>query len=628
MSKKSVMVHRALLTLNTVLLFGLINSVFAAHHLVSPLDSLSVDSLITVIRDQKETNIAEASTTLARLEKISAVEYPDLASYLNLLKGEILLEQNQEEDGMQLVEKARQEFAQSQNYHGLLDVHDALAKFNLRAARYPEAVSETFKAIEIREDLGDRKGLATSLIDLADVYWYYQRFSEGIKYGQMAVEKVVELGPSEELASAYKILSECYLELPDYHKALSYINQCIDIKRSLNYTDIQLASAINSRGNVFKYLEQYDNALKDYSKVLEVCKTADYQICMRASSANIGHVYLLMQEYAKAIPYKLQSIEIQKQTGQIQQMAENTLHLSQAYAGLGNFAEAYRYFVKLDSIKSIEHLQALDALTNELGVKYETEKKEEAIRSLESRVYFQKLSLLLGAALLLVSLVAVLMFFRLNKRLSARNEENEILLREIHHRVKNNLQILSSLLSLQTDHLVDASALHAITEGKNRVESMGMIHQHLYSENNLSSVDMKKYLYELSRYLEDSFSSNEQQIAIREEIHYREMDVDFAIPLGLIINELVTNAVKYAFPTNHSGEVTIRLNEENEKLRLEVSDQGKGHLSLDKKSFSTSFGTMLVKTLSKKLKGEISLDLQQGYRTIINFSRFKKEPSS
>ena len=609
-------------SLAILLIFRLLLSEVTASTFQDGTPISNQDSLVLLIRAQKESDTQVARTTLEMLTK-KMISNAGNQALVDLLEGEILLAENNANAGLEKIEESRSMFEKISNRRGLALVYDVLTKYNLRIAKYPEALTWAFKAIAIREEINDLFGLAQSFIEIADIYWYYQRFDESIEYGLKAVQLIEGQGPSLQLAAAYKMLSESYLEIPDYDLALDYIDRSIKTKQTLNVSTLELASSINSRGNIYKFMDRLDEALTDYAHVLEVCETAGHQIGMRASLANLGHVHLIKKEYAKAVPYKLRALEIQEKTGQVQQVAENLLHLSEAYAGLGDYSTAYIYRVKLDSVKSIEHNQALDKLTNELGVKYETEKKEEAIANLSNRVRLQTISLGLGALILLIALVAALIFRKLNRKLKLKNYENEILLKEIHHRVKNNLQILSSLLSLQSEHLVDMSARDAITEGKNRVESMSMIHQRLYTKRDITSVDIKEYISELARYLEDAFSISGKEIKIQEEINYETMDVDYAIPLGLIINELVTNSVKYAFSGINKGVISLHLWPENKKLNLKVSDNGQGVGNLSANDITTSFGSMLISTLSRKLKGEISIDLQSGYSTLIKFGRFE-----
>jgi two-component sensor histidine kinase len=210
------------------------------------------------------------------------------------------------------------------------------------------------------------------------------------------------------------------------------------------------------------------------------------------------------------------------------------------------------------------------------------------------------------------------------KEIELKNSQNELLLREIHHRVKNNLQILSSLLSLQADYLSDESALNAIKEGRNRVQSMAFIHQQLYSEENVTAVNMQIYLADLCGHLSDSFAGDKMAINISYDISVKLLDVETAIPLGLIVNELVTNSIKYAFIGRSDGHIVVRLwVNTHHQLCLFVSDDGEGIPASVNRDKSASFGSDLIEVLSKKLKGKIEVNTKGGYSTLIYFERYK-----
>ena len=226
--------------------------------------------------------------------------------------------------------------------------------------------------------------------------------------------------------------------------------------------------------------------------------------------------------------------------------------------------------------------------------------------------------------------MAMLLLFRAyrskkktNEILEKTNEQKEFLIKEIHHRVKNNLQVLSSLLNLQSDYIQDPNALNAVTEGRNRVESMGLIHQKLYMGEHLASVDMKEYTTELVDHLLSAFGA-EEHVQISFNIHTPRLDVDTAIPLGLIINELITNSLKYAFPEGRKGAINIDLYiDAKREMILCVRDNGVGNVDVSNKVKSTSFGNDLIKILSKKLKGKITTKIDGGYSISIAFERYK-----
>ena len=210
-----------------------------------------------------------------------------------------------------------------------------------------------------------------------------------------------------------------------------------------------------------------------------------------------------------------------------------------------------------------------------------------------------------------------------NQIIADKNKENELLLKEVNHRTKNNLQVLSSLISLQSDHTTDHESILMLKEGRNRIEAMSLIHQQLYRNKDVTTVELRQYIEGLCRYLEDAFYTDKKSILIQEEVNYGIMDVDFAVPLGLIINELVTNTVKYAKFDTPEGLILIDLNERNDELMLRVKDEGVSTESTTSSATNGSFGTKLIEILSKKLKGEISVDTSSGYSTTIKFSRYK-----
>lgn len=215
-----------------------------------------------------------------------------------------------------------------------------------------------------------------------------------------------------------------------------------------------------------------------------------------------------------------------------------------------------------------------------------------------------------------------------NEEITRKANENALLVKEIHHRVKNNLQVLASLLNLQSDFINDDAAYKAIMESKARVEAMGMIHQLLYlGDSGVPSIDMSLYLDELCSYYEDSFISDDQDIKITHDIAVNHLDIDTAIPIGLTLTELVTNAKKHAFGDEKSGAIAIKLwINQSEQLCLEVSDNGVGEDQSSNGEGSKSFGTELIRILSKKLKGTITINNDDGYRTHICYDRFTHYP--
>lgn len=232
-----------------------------------------------------------------------------------------------------------------------------------------------------------------------------------------------------------------------------------------------------------------------------------------------------------------------------------------------------------------------------------------------------------GAALLLLSGISILVLYRKQKKknriIQKQATDLEVLMKEIHHRVKNNLQVVSSLLDLQSHSISDAQAHEAVKEGKNRVQSMALIHQNLYSEGNIKGIKLKEYVGNLLQTLCDSYNITNDKVKINVAIDDLNLDVDTMIPLGLVLNELVSNSFKYAFKEKQNGELNITLEEKADQLHLIVSDNGNGFpAGLDIKT-GKSFGMKIIRAFAQKLKAKLDVYNNNGAVVEMHISKYK-----
>jgi len=210
-------------------------------------------------------------------------------------------------------------------------------------------------------------------------------------------------------------------------------------------------------------------------------------------------------------------------------------------------------------------------------------------------------------------------------KIAASLKEKEILLKEIHHRVKNNLQVISSLLYLQSKDFEDARASALFKESQSRVRSIALVHESLYQSENLAQIDFSKYINDLVNHLMRAYSANMANIRLDMKVNNIELDVDTAISCGLIITELVTNSLKYAFPGDKKGEIIIRfLSNKDKECELIVGDTGIGFLPGFNLNESKSLGLRLVNELVAQLNGSIDVDVQQGTSFKMKFAKKNK----
>jgi PAS domain S-box-containing protein len=209
---------------------------------------------------------------------------------------------------------------------------------------------------------------------------------------------------------------------------------------------------------------------------------------------------------------------------------------------------------------------------------------------------------------------------RAEEALRASLKEKETLLREIHHRVKNNMQIISSLFNLQAVHIKDPDALRALREGQNRIRSMALIHEKLYKSHDLSKVEFASYIRSLSTYLFQFFKVNPARVRLESDLQDIHLDINSAIPCGLLVNELVSNALKHAFPEERRGVISIGLRREDDgTIRLRVADDGVGLPEDFDIRRSASFGLQIVDLLIGQLDGRIEVDKKLGTSFTISF---------
>jgi two-component sensor histidine kinase len=185
--------------------------------------------------------------------------------------------------------------------------------------------------------------------------------------------------------------------------------------------------------------------------------------------------------------------------------------------------------------------------------------------------------------------------------------EKETLLREIHHRVKNNLQVVSSLLSLQARQVTQSNATSILQDSQNRVRSMALIHEKLYQSSDLALIDFGGYLHSLCAALSRTYTGATQRVAFQVEAEVIGLELDQAMPCGLIVNELVANALKHAFPQERSGKIGVTLSRHGAQVRLEVFDTGVGLPSGLALLSSASLGMQLVQTLVAQIDGQLAV---------------------
>lgn len=498
-----------------------------------------------------------------------------------------------------------------------------LAWVDKKIGNLDDALQKDIAGLKIMEVLNNKKGICDGLTRVSEDLTRQNRLTEALDYAEKAIHMAEENNLNSEKFYVIFNAANVAMAKNNYIQSLKYYKNALSLAQEQNLGLPTKADVTNGIGNAYKRMGKYNEAIKSYESCLALAKEANYSNAINTVTANLGEVNMILGNYDTALNYQLKTMELQEKDNDFSNLIENYNHISTIYSKINNYKSALEYKQKAYTLKdSIASIKS-DAKMSELLTQYETKKKEETIANQKIKISQQQLiqTLSFGLVALLLGLLAFgfISYRNRNKRnklLAVKNAEIELLLKEVHHRVKNNLEVVSSLLSLQSAQIDDLSTKEAMLESQNRVNSIGIVHQKLYQGKNLGAIEMKDYFLNLSESILDSLGA-EKKVNLNLAMKKLNLDIDTAVPLGLIINELITNTVKYAFPKNDKGTVTIKLEKQkNNILHLEVADNGTGKSETIK---GTGFGSQLVSLLTRQLNGTMKEENKNGTTFIFDF---------
>ena len=517
---------------------------------------------------------------------------------------------------------------------------EMLAILKEMSGQNEEAIKLYFEVIPIRESIGGA-GLENTYNNMAIIFRTQYSFETAYYYFRKSYLIEVQNGNKRGIAASLINLAvtDKYMNRRDSVK--HYLWEALGISKEISDRDLGAEAMINL-GNLHQEENNSDSAYYCFKEALILSRNSNKnnQVVI---NVGLAEVYRKKGETNKAMAYLQVAEDLATELHSIEYLVNIYGLKSSIFASNGDFEQAYIFNKKSVALSdSLTNLNLISQ-TNELEKKYQIERRERQITELELASAEQKLIAEIDKdqrrVLLFITVILALgawfIYYRYrreqrtatilqekNETVAAALNDREILLKEIHHRVKNNLQVVSSLLSIQGREISDVKALEAVNESKHRVQSMALIHQYLYGENNLKSIDMQQYVPQLSNNLFNAYKLDHDLVKLMIDVAPIRLDVDTAIPLGIIINELITNALKYAFPDNAEGKLTIRLMEENDYLNLYVSDDGVGKSKIE--ASQISFGTKLINAFKNKLKAELEMSTENGYSVLLSIGNYKK----
>ncbi len=523
-------------------------------------------------------------------------------------------------------------------------------------------------AMENSQKIGDQKRVATSLFNIGVVFYYEGNLDSALHYYLKAEPVFDKLNDRQNLARLYNNMGRIYEKTGNSDFALDVSKKSLEIKEELNDTK-GILNTLTNISSIFQSIDAYDSALIYTQTCLDKSKQVGNMVAYKAELVNLGIIYKNLDEIGKAFTAfsEAESLLIESDDNYVKSEVYHNLgeyyfenkdwdktrlyldkrkgtlleedylepamqhyHLAYLFEKvMGNQSSSLDYLERYMKLREKFLSQQTLKQTTELEQLYQKEKREMEIQRLNTANQLQTLQaeksdrernglIVFGILAIGLLILMTILFQQKKKSLS----ERETLLREIHHRVKNNLQVISSLLNLQIGSMDDPEAKKAVQAGQHRVRSMALIHQKLYQNEEIHGVDTEDYLNNLVRELMTAFGIDEDNFSYKVDCSQLKLDIDTIIPLGLITNELITNAMKYAYDSSENGILEVSLEEINNELSLKIRDNGKG-MDQEQMEKVNSFGWKMIRSLSRKLKADIQVKNENGTLVELTLKRYK-----
>ncbi|MBO9561963.1 MAG: ATP-binding protein [Niastella sp.] len=561
------------------------------------------------------------------------------------------------QDKWQLAEQEVQQLLHYQQSNGSKDIsitYDLLTTIYRSKGALSQAFYYAVQAIEKAEAVNDTAMFARVYGRLGAVYKDLNQYDKALVWHRKALEWQYKSRQKNAFV-VYNMTWSIVHDLLPLARAKEALDLVLEV--TTKYPAERSAEKVvraSMLGECYNELKQYKLAEKYFieSVTLEEKNPHGYSMHFNIYY-NVGKFYNDQRQYEQSRYYLLQAAATKGFINHANQRNVQLL-LFRVDSAAGKYIAAIEHYQKYKSISDTLYDITRNWQMEEMQAKFETDKKEQDIQILRKESLLQQTELkqaslsrnITIAVIILLLIIIALLYNRyrirqqsniqlesqqieinhkntsLQKLLDEKENlltEKEWLIKEIHHRVNNNLQIVMSLLNSQSAYLDSDSAIMAIRDSQHRMRAMSLIHQKLYQSDKMATIDMQVYIQELTSYLDDNFNVN-NRIKFELDIPPIELDVAQAVPLGLILNEAITNAIKYAFPDNKQGNVIISMQRQtDEYIKLTITDNGQGLPPAFDVAGSHSLGMSLIQGLTKQLNGDFEMKSDEGVTITVTF---------
>ncbi|PLX07804.1 MAG: hypothetical protein C0596_09395 [Marinilabiliales bacterium] len=504
---------------------------------------------------------------------------------------------------------------------------------------YDKALNNYYESLEIFEKYQDTLFIAELHSNIGALLLEINDYEYAEEHFLISREQYAQVESQLQGAWISYDLGTLKLKNKKYKEAREYFEESEEVWieknriKELNDTRLRLCELDIIEGYCSDLIPRLENCIRGFEKVNNQQGIAESYLFMgKAESCN--------NNYSNAIKYLLKSREIAERLCVERIRIPVYQELYNNYKLLGDYKNALiyqdKYILLKDSVFSadrhklmIEYQTKLNLANKEYFIKQleDSTKQQKVINDLilkENNTKQNSIYMLFGVLFVILILIYVIYrrnvkYTALNRELQESLKERETLIREVNHRVKNNLQIISSLLNLQAEQVIDKKESDILKISQSRVEAMSMIHENLYKSEKISDIDFSSYVNGLGSYMKTSFDLESKNIKLITDIPKITIDIDKLVPCGLIITELVTNSIKHAFDFNSDNKIEITCTQVENNVNITIHDNGKGIKPGFDFRKSESLGLRLVYGLARQIKSELKYENDSGLKVWFEF---------
>lgn len=485
-----------------------------------------------------------------------------------------------------------------------------------------KALSYYYESLKLNEEINEKEGMAISLNNIGYLFVSQDENSKALEYFERSLKITETLNHKGAIAHTLNNIGNVYKKQKDTTTALTYFERSLSIQQKILDKN-GMTSTLNNIGTLYKDQGNYTKALWYHGESLKVSKEVDNKRGMSLALNAIGNIYLKQGKFKQAEENAIQSLDIAQDIGFPTSIKAASGILTTVYQTNNSWEKAFQMYKLHDLMKDSLQNVATEKSIIRQQANYEIEKKEQKLVLMTTRNELQELKLNKNKILinyfifaLVLVLILIVVLYRgyqkkqlINELLEAqkteiikKSEEKTAMLKEIHHRVKNNLQVVNSLLKLQSREIEDQKVLAMFKEAQNRVLSMALLHEKMYRSEDIKHINLQEHI---SLLVDDLLKTYVIDKNIQSDVNIANVTfgLQTLVPLGLIINEIISNALKHAFKGKDEGIITVHLNQLKEaQYELIIGDNGVGSEELISEK---GLGKRLIHTFTKQLKGTI-----------------------